>query len=237
VSKQAGTFFREPHRPLLIGTSIGHFSVTAGTLGCFVRRKDDGKMRILSNNHVLANENRATQGDAIIQPGDYDGGSVSKNRVGSLDSYVTLRRTSTNLVDCAIADLKRGVESDARKLHTVGRLAGLAPDPEEYDLVEKLGRTTGHTLGRVSAFEVDDVTIEYDLGNLRFNGQIEIEGRDDGPFSLGGDSGSLIFTSGEHLAVGLLFAGSDQGGKNGKGLTYANPLARVLRRLDCELVT
>jgi hypothetical protein len=55
-------------RPLKIGVSVGHFKITAGTLGCFVRGldpKDDTAVMILSNNHVLANENRARKGDAI----------------------------------------------------------------------------------------------------------------------------------------------------------------------------
>jgi hypothetical protein len=36
-------------------------------------------------------------------------------------------------------------------------------------------------------------------------------------------------------AVGLLFAGSDQGGANGQGLTYANPIRLVLDALKVDL--
>lgn len=36
--------------------------------------------------------------------------------------------------------------------------------------------------------------------------------------------------------VALLFAGSDQGGANGQGLTYANPLRSVLDALKVDLV-
>ena len=53
-------------------------------------------------------------------------------------------------------------------------------------------------------------------------------------FSQGGDSGSLIVDA-DRRAVGLLFAGSDQGGSNGKGLTYANPLRAVLEALKVDL--
>jgi hypothetical protein len=35
--------------------------------------------------------------------------------------------------------------------------------------------------------------------------------------------------------VALLFAGSDQGGANGQGLTYANPIQTVLDSLSLEL--
>src|SRR5205085_11560644 len=98
-----------------------------------------------------------------------------------------------------------------------------------------LGRTTDATRGRVTAIELDNVVVQYDIGNLRFDNQIEIEGADAGPFSLGGDSGSLI-VDGEIRAAALLFAGGDQGGTNGKGLTYGNPIAQVFAELGVELV-
>lgn len=220
-----------------MGTSVGHHAITAGTLASFVKRRKDAAILILSNNHVLADENRGKRRDAVIQPGTYDGGRQGIDQVGGLASFVKLQKTAPNRVDCALATIREGIRYEAGKLHSVGTLAGLAEDPEAYELVEKLGRTTGHTRGRVTAFELDGVTVGYDMGNLRFDNQIEIEGAGSGPFSLGGDSGSLIFSSGDHMGLGLLFAGSDQGGSNGKGLTYANPLTTVLRRLRCELLT
>ncbi len=58
------------------GVSIGHVQpsgevdVTAGTLGAWVAK--DGLVGILSNNHILANSNRGSVGDPIVQPGAYD---------------------------------------------------------------------------------------------------------------------------------------------------------------------
>jgi hypothetical protein len=49
-----------------------------------------------------------------------------------------------------------------------------------------------------------------------------------------GDSGSLIVDD-QMLAAALLFAGGDHGGSNGKGLTYANPIAAVLKALKVKL--
>ena len=37
-------------------------------------------------------------------------------------------------------------------------------------------------------------------------------------------------------AIGLLFAGGDVGGTNGKGLTYANPMETVLEALEVDLL-
>jgi hypothetical protein len=42
--------------------------------------------------------------------------------------------------------------------------------------VAKLGRTTGLTRGRVTAFEVDYVVVQCGMGLLRFDGQFEVEG-------------------------------------------------------------
>jgi hypothetical protein len=61
-------------RPAPGGVSIGHYLITAGTLGCLVKK--GGKLYILSNNHVLANSNDASIRDAILQPGPYDGGAM-----------------------------------------------------------------------------------------------------------------------------------------------------------------
>ena len=86
----------------------------------------------------------------------------------------------------------------------------------------------------MTAFEVDNVIVEYDMGLIRFDNQIEIEGAGAGPFSRGGDSGSAIVD--ENLAAArLLFAGGEVGGSNGQGLTYANPLHAVLDALGVDL--
>ena len=104
--------------------------------------------------------------------------------------------------------------------------------------VEKVGRTTGITQGRITAIELDDVVVGYgeQLGELRFDNQIEVEGTGTGPFSRGGDSGSLVYRLPGGEAVGLLFAGSETGGENGSGLTYLNPIGTVLESLGATLL-
>ena len=39
-----------------------------------------------------------------------------------------------------------------------------------------MGRTTGHTRGRITAVEVDGVAVQYDDAVHRFDDQVEIEG-------------------------------------------------------------
>jgi hypothetical protein len=236
VTKRAAIpWYQKMTRPLRIGASIGHFKITAGTLGAFVRSRDDSSVLILSNNHVLANENNAKKGDDILQPGAFDGGTDPGQKAGELLRFIKLKKAEANLLDCAVASIDGGIEFDHRTLTGLGKLAGLGdPVLAENDEVGKVGRTTGTTKGRVSAFEMDNVVVDYGLGALKFDGQVEIESADTGPFSQGGDSGSLIVDASHH-AVALLFAGGDQGGSNGQGLTSANPFRAVLDALKVDL--
>ena len=235
IAKRTGPWYQERQRPMLIGSSIGHFRITAGTLGAIARYEKTRKSVVLSNNHVLADEDRGKVGDAIVQPGAFDGGKQPSDVVGTLLDFVKLKDRN-NLVDAAIASIADGVEFDATTLKDVGQTAGLRGEPiQPGDTVLKLGRTTGLTRGRVTAIEVDDVIVAYDRGDLSFDRQIEIEGVDDQPFSQGGDSGSLVMDE-QFRGCALLFAGGDTGGTNGKGLTFANDLATVLQQLNISLV-
>ena len=79
------------------------------------------------------------------------------------------------------------------KLKGIGTLAGQrSGDLQVGDVVHKVGRTTGVRHGRVTAFELDGVTVEYDIGVISFDNQVEIEGGGTRSFSDAGDSGSLI---------------------------------------------
>jgi hypothetical protein len=229
---------RRRHRPLRLGTSIGHHGITAGTLGAVVRRRKDGALLLLSNNHVFAKENKGRTGDPILQPGAWDNGTHPADTVATLAGMVKLKKTGANAVDAAVAASVDGVEVGARSLKGLGKLAGIGPDFLDVGAaVAKLGRSTGLTRGRVIAFELDNLIVDFPLlGSLRFDGQISIEGAGADAFSNGGDSGSLIVGA-DRRAVALLFAGTDTGGTNGKGLTYANPIRAVLDALGVDLVT
>jgi hypothetical protein len=236
VVKRATPWYQRRNRPLRIGGSIGHYRVTAGTLGAFARARGSGETLILSNNHVLADEDRGRKGDAILQPGAYDHGRRPADVVGALLRALRLKRRGANRLDCALASVEDPIRTDPHLLRGLGSLAGVGPPlAAERAPAAKVGRTTGVTHGRVTAFELDGLMIGYDVGTLRFDDQIEIEGAGAGPFSDGGDSGSLIVDADLH-AIGLLFAGSDQGGANGQGLTYANSIGAVLAALKVELL-
>ena len=109
-------------RPAPGGVSIGHYKVTAGTLGCAVKDPATGERFILSNNHVLANsssgeDGRASAGDPVLQPGSYDGGKPEDDTIARLERFIPLRST-LQPPNCATA---RYWESLANKILTVMR--------------------------------------------------------------------------------------------------------------------
>ncbi|PZR53437.1 hypothetical protein DNL40_07980 [Xylanimonas oleitrophica] len=220
-------------RPLRPGVSIANVAVTAGTLGAFVVEAGSSTPQVLSNWHVLAGSTTAAAGDVVVQPGPADGGQEPRDRVGTLGRLVPLEPGRSNLVDAALAVLDDGIEVDLD--HPVGRVTTTA-QALGGEAVAKIGRTTALTRGRVTAIELDDVLVGYgdDLGVLGFDGQVEVEPTGTGPFSRGGDSGSLVYRE-DGVALGLLFAGSETGGSNGAGLTYVNPIDTVLDALGVRL--
>jgi hypothetical protein len=216
-------------RPVPIGVSTGHPAVTAGTIGARVI-DGEGKVYSLSNNHVYANENLASIGDPVIQPGTYDGGSSPDDEIGTLSAYVTIAFDGTpNLVDAAIASTSTALLSNSTPSDGYG-IPKSTTAPATINLkVKKYGRTTGETNGRVYAINAS-VEVGYDSGVALFTGQIIVT---PGSFSAGGDSGSLIVVNNKrdpnHLApVGLLFAGSSL-------YTVANPINEVLSELGVTI--
>ncbi len=224
---------RKRLRPARPGCSIGfQFGgdragyVMAGTFGALLER--DGKRLILSNNHVLADENALPPGAPIFQPGLLDGGDPVRDQIARLTEAVQLQRGSPNRVDAAVAELLDPRLASPAPLPKVGRLASGEPLPAAEGLaVEKVGRTTGYTAGRI--FDVSaDVRVGYELGTLVFLDQILIAG-DRGSFSAGGDSGSLIVSRRPKRPVGLLFAGSESH-------TIANHAGEVLAALRAAVL-
>ncbi|HSR66951.1 MAG TPA: serine protease [Acidobacteriota bacterium] len=160
---------------------------------------------ILSNNHVLANSNAAPIGSAVIQPGRVDGGVFPRDFIGKLRRFIPIRFISggnapCNYVDAAIAECN--LQDLDRDPFWGGPVKTLYTAPKVGDIVQKAGRTTGFTTGRVTAINAT-VNVNYGGGRVaRFCRQIVTS-----DMSAPGDSGSLV-TNLDEGAVGLLFAGS-----------------------------
>lgn len=102
-SKTKKPWHQQKIRPLQPGLSVGHVAITAGTLGCFVTRTSNTTpVMILSNNHVLENENKAKKGDSILQPGRADGGRNPSGLIARLLKFVKLKKRG-NSIDAAVA--------------------------------------------------------------------------------------------------------------------------------------
>ncbi len=282
---------RDRYRPEIpCGVSIGHYKITAGTLGTIVTDRTTGEKLILSNNHVLANSNNALIGDAILQPGSADGGQNPADVVARLERFIPLRYVddpdtptpaptptptptpgtpgSCSVVNTVVAIVNAAaalVGSQQRvaptsvvtptrpqAVSTVNAVAQIPSnevdgalakplDPSKFTgeilgigqvhgtkpaalgmAVRKSGRTTGFTTGTITLLNAT-VNVAYGNRTARFSGQIITT-----PMSQGGDSGSLLVDATQNLAVGLLFAGSDQS-------TIFNPIDSVLSALQINL--
>lgn len=200
----AQTYNRRYPRPVPCGVSCGHFRITAGTIGCLVVLNNN-RLAILSNNHVLANENNARPGDNIIQPGRVDGGSNPADRIGVLERFVPIQFPGPNVVDCAAAWTSFNL---VKPQHVTYQLNPTPLAPSLSLSVLKNGRTTQATQGVIVGIAVNNVRVQYSAGVAVFNNQIIIRGIGSAPFSQGGDSGSLIVSTRSRQPVGLLFAGS-----------------------------
>jgi hypothetical protein len=231
-------------RPAPLGFSVGHPAITAGTLGARVVSQT-GIVYILSNNHVLANSNDATIGDATYQPGPFDRGTAA-DQIGTLAAYspIVFTSTASNTIDAAIAqvngaDVGFGTPSDDGYGVPGPTMFGDANGDGVFDdknallglPVQKYGRTTKLTKGTITGIN-GTLTICYEVlfifcvKSARFVDQIIIE---PGGFSGGGDSGSLIVTDDANKSpVGLLFAGSST-------QTIANRIDLVLDHFDVAI--
>ena len=211
-------------RPAPVGFSVGHPAITAGSIGGRVV-DGAGKVYVLSNNHVLANSNGASIGDAALQPGPFDGGTAPADKIGTLAAFKPINFSGgANTIDAAIA------------LSTADNVANATPADEGYGMpssvifgdangdgvfddknallglpVQKYGRTTKLTRGTITGINATvsvcyEVLFIFCVKQATFVDQLIIE---PGAFSGGGDSGSLIVADdGTNRPVGLLFAGS-----------------------------
>jgi hypothetical protein len=216
------------------GKVIGCFS---GTLGSMVEDSEDNQY-ILSNNHVLADQNKAKRGQLIVQPGLVDVQCVKSqsNAVATFSRAIKLKFGGhKNFVDAALAEVEPGQVSP--EILFIGPISSSVDSAPAIGMgVQKMGRTTCLTSGVIAALDAN-VKINYSdtakphLAN--FVNQIVVTGSVLTPTFAGpGDSGSLILSLGDcPQAVALLFAGSTDG-----SVTFANPISEVLTRLDVSMV-
>ncbi len=210
-------------RPAPIGYSIGHPAITAGSIAARVVNASL-QLFVLSNNHVLANSNDASIGDATLQPGTFDGGT-SADQVGTLFAFKPINFSGgNNTIDAAIAltdalsvdnttPTDDGYGMPSAQIWGDGNHDGVFDNKNALlnQPVQKYGRTTKLTHGTITGINATlsicyEVLIIFCVKSATFVDQLVIE---PGTFSGGGDSGSLIVTDDiNRNPVALLFAGS-----------------------------
>ena len=225
---------RDRIRPIVAGVSISPLNANfVGTLGCYLRRLnvDTEEIFVLSNNHVLADVDRLPQGTPIVQPGPEVPPFLTdpQNVFATLHTSIPIQFPSSsaqpvfNRFDAAIANVTNGQiiqlgsmfgmikagqpNPNNAPLYDPGRVVSPEPDMR----VMKMGRTTGFTRGRITATNVQGVEVNYGTPQFPriavFRGVTVIVGDGGNPFSLPGDSGSVVLEEATGHPVALLYAG------------------------------
>jgi hypothetical protein len=236
------------YRPIEGGiATIHHPSEYVGTLGLIIRKGN--KLYGITNNHVGANEDvlgmrppSAKKGDPWVQPSN---GSIPSDLIAKLYRWNRLKPQApgnVNYYDFAMGEIVAPGLAGAKhnEIKDIGSVRGIE-DIELGDKVMKRGRTTLKTKGRVIAVNAR-VYVPYQGYNCDFTDQVTIIGDPDPnkPFSLGGDSGSLIVSSepdvrtNAYKSKALLFAGGENE-ETGFDETVASPIRRIVRDFSLKV--
>ncbi|RKY91320.1 hypothetical protein DRQ15_05245 [candidate division KSB1 bacterium] len=243
-------------RPAPGGVSIGHKDITAGTLGCLVKKNN--KVFILSNNHVLANSNNADIGDPILQPGPYDGGQFPQDRIAQLSEFVPIEfeggsghglcscgSTAAAILNLLAALIGSKTRLQPTRIRTTENLVDCAiaeplnPDDVKNEIL-KIGTISGTAEGTLGmSIKKSGRTTGLTTGTiLQIDVTVKVSYGSNkvatfvdqlmaGNMSQGGDSGSAVLNEKNQL-VGLLFAGSNTS-------TVINRIQNVFQALQVTL--
>jgi hypothetical protein len=252
---------KDRHRPAPGGVSIGHYKITAGTLGCVVRDADTDERLILSNWHVLAGSEDAEFGDPIYQPGAADGGTNEDN-IAYLLRFQPID-FGQSAPTCPIAgNVARLANLSARVVGSQHRLEVARVNPQAVNLIDaavarpindedvsdeilNIGKVVGATgvllgeevqkSGRTTGHTKGNVIVVDATISVSYGPSGSATFEDQiiaGPMSAGGDSGSL----GIVIIDGIVYAfGLLFAGSEGpNGVTIYNPIHHVLNMLNVK---
>lgn len=202
------------------GLAIRHLHTQHfGTLGGLVKNRDSEEIFILSNNHVLCNDNLGLNADEVI--------SLADNRtIARLSQIIPLKQApSKNHIDAGIAKILEHNEISLNDHFTAA-----TESPQRGERVHKTGAASGLTFGTVISLN-SAIRVNYGLlGVLYFENSLVIRGENLQTFSQPGDSGSLILNE-KNQVVALLYAGDHQ-----NNITFACPIEEVLKALKIRFL-
>lgn len=222
----------------------------AGTLGCLLLK--NGVMMGLSNNHVTGSCSFAPIGMPILAPGVIDVHSANP-----APFTIGFHQEHLLMIPGDPSSVQAGDNLDAATFRIADTTKVSSMQRNFYDTpvsvlpiaagmnVEKVGRTTGKTSGRVFAEIVGPTGVMYAASAYNFSGKVHFEplfvvhGLTD-RFSEAGDSGSLVTyrdSAGVRHAVGLVVGGGTDTKAPGQKTTLVLPLEPILQKLGATLVT
>jgi hypothetical protein len=244
-------------RPVPIGVSVfadvGCFS---GTLGCRLvddataRLQPNGKIYALSTNHVFAGDASTSAngtvvsgnpiGTPVVQPAPGDDNctnGILADQLGTLTAFINVVAdgVTANTVDAALILTTKNLVNSSTPAGGYGSPATtLTAQGQPFTTpaflgqqLQKFGRTTGYTQGKVTGLNVS-ITIPYGVGNALFTNQIEVVGIGSfAVFGTFGDSGALAVDFNRN-PVGLLFS------SNGNN-AFLNPFDQVIQQLSVKV--
>jgi len=247
-------------RPAPMGTSGGHFKISAGTNGELLLVEGD-TLCIGTNNHVAAMSNDGKIGDSYLQPGPHDGGKLPDDIIGYLFKYEPISFSNIPS-ECPISGAIVSVLNLCsrllgRKTRLIGYYASNEPNlvdaaavilkndadalphildiglpkGQKYALMDMLVQKSGRTTEHTQNAEITSIDATI---NVNYGGlkmaTFENQIIISQPGFSAGGDSGSLILTMENYAVGKLFAGSDQ-------VTIANHIGNYLDALDAKLVT
>ena len=220
--------------------------IGAGTLG-FLAKDSAGNLVGVTNNHVAGACNHAAPGLPILAPGPLD---VTEDGIAPFTVGRHWKLLPINDGIPENIDISQNCDASAFQILDPARVSSMQGnrydtpatvlEPEAGMRVEKIGRTTGLTIGTIVAEAASPLPISYAIPeyNIRksvfFPKVYIVQGAQESMFSKPGDSGSLVTAlddGGNRVAVGLIFAGNEQ-----KGLSFILGLPTILEKLELQIL-
>lgn len=223
---------------------------SAGTMGALVRDQA-GTIYGLSNNHVTGSCSHSPPDLPILAPGvaDVAPNGLNPFTIGLHHKSLAMEAGSAGNVnifankDAAVFRILN-LDSVTSMQRDVFDTPDIVESPSVGMLVEKVGRTTGHTKGKIVGQELMPVLVGVDAPTYQFRALIYfcnvfvVHGEGD-YFSDNGDSGALVVCrkpDGAISAVGMIFAGGPDSGAPGNKKSLVLPLQPILDDLGVTLV-
>jgi hypothetical protein len=199
---------KKRYDPLLGGISMAPSRSRggSGTLGLMVSSNRPGEdAMMLSNYHVMClSDGKREMGDEMCQEARADNKASWCGNCAALSRWYggDIQVGGVDYgVDAAVA-VKTAREARLSEIVSIGRVSGIA-DPEMDMIVQKRGRTTELTMGKIAMVSfLGRSNFGPPIGQVLMSNQIVVEGMD-GAFSAGGDSGSVYVEVSSKKVVGL----------------------------------